>query len=95
MRKKKSISPQTRTWSTDTNGYRTIRLEWIANRYRAMFSQVYTWENNTASDVVKGLHRTQKGGFEQTSTNPTGSAAAPIAICIAKQNLKPTSFCKK
>ena len=26
-RKKKSISPQIRIWSTDTNGYRAIRLE--------------------------------------------------------------------
>ena len=31
-------------------------------------------ENNTASDMVKGLHRTKKGGFERTSSNPTGSA---------------------
>ena len=33
-------------------------------------------EYNTASDVVKGLPRTQKGGFERTSSNPTGSATA-------------------
>ena len=26
--------------------------------------------------MVKGLHRTKKGGFERTSSNPTGSATA-------------------
>ena len=46
-------------------------------------SGVYTWENNTASDVVKGLHRTQKGGsneLRRTLLDPPlrlGGAVAP------------------
>ena len=41
-------------------------------------------ENNTASDVVKGLHGTKKLGFVRTSSNPTGSPlVATIQLRLA------------
>ena len=66
--RKKCSSLQNRTWSTDTNGYPAIRLELIANRYR---TDVQPEDRRTTLlvmwDVVKGLHRTKKGGGVRTN----------------------------
>ena len=63
MRKKKVALHRIEPGPLTLNKYRAIRLDVQPGG-----------ENNTASDVVKDLHRTKKGGFERTSSNPTGSA---------------------